>query len=59
MNCLATIIQSLRDKVRCVPSGQQTSLTTVLKIEATPPLEDEDEVLGAINRQRLTANREQ
>jgi hypothetical protein len=36
INCLATIIQSLRDKVRCVPSVQQISQTTVRKIEATP-----------------------
>src|SRR5260221_5498892 len=36
INCLATIIQSLRDKVRCVPSGQQISQTTVRKIEAIP-----------------------
>ena len=46
INCLATIIQSLRrDKVRFIPSGQQTSLTTVRKSDAIPqnPLEDEDD----------------
>ena len=45
IDCLATIIRSLRDKVRCVPQRQQTSLTTVHKIEATPlrPFEDDDE----------------
>jgi hypothetical protein len=45
INCLAAIIESLRDKVRFFPPGQQTSLTTVHKSDAIPhnPFEDEDD----------------
>jgi hypothetical protein len=42
---VAQLTPSLRDKVRFVPSGQQTSLTPVHKSDAIPqnPLEDEDD----------------
>jgi hypothetical protein len=41
INCLATITQSLRDRFRQAPSGQQT-VSTVHIFEATPHITFED-----------------